>query len=1186
MSQSSSRVKLNRVALKDVVGVKVAPRRRKVPLSSTDSTTEEDQSMLENSGWNKPPRENGRASSARQEKRVGMHVETVRPHPKERRLQTSPKTTDMPRKTKVVVAAPLASRKSSKRCDLCNGRSVSGARGRQEPRARKARSARRLPPRASAAPRPPPSNNNRTNSPGPAELESSVRRSNGSFDAVCQESKHSPHPWRKDSRRGGKRLSSDLVQGKPKSKKTTRSEETELWMNPRVVLCDIAKSCSACRHGCGLILPNALVSKAMRCFKQAMLTGQQFWPGCVFHSKQTRRDQTEPRGAQVKSEPVCEENQDESFTCQRVSMYTRKVPYSCARTNIPWPFGKGHLSSCGALAASSLEGVDLSGSDSVTENPNQAGSLSSFALGNLDSCHPSRSSLPFPQDEDQIIKSLPGKPLSNENRIHLKSSFLCGFLKAGCMKTDTNRFILPTLLSPVASPHNPDQSSSSSDEEEQTKAQQSSPERHRLQNRTEERGLKSSVWSDEEEPEGKEDECDEHEQAVGLADEDASRSKTKSPAKSPGSPVQTQTPPRSGEEDLPVLDEITAYEHDILLVDVVQNDPELFVEPPNKSVLRLGPKRGSKAPNKTAPAAVRVTFAVGGAPGNTAQSLTSMKEEFCCDGQDAAAESASRPWRPRCSSTLPNLQNASPAPQEHSRHVAQCDTNNNHVDSVFKRIQPIQTVSSSLLSAGADPWIKNAVGGSDFRRQKSNSYCRQYFSESLTCGFKMCRFQHLPVEGDEKFCVETVMRFIKNPACLQKAGVVFTGYYNSSPPGVYFSMPLLLSLLWALLKAGMVSDVLSVLRVTLTHNIVPSHEFLLDLFNFVREKSLTGFVPELMNLTFKMASVGLDLSLDCLDCVKNMPLFQQTGHPCSPAAASQKSQISSRLSPSPPLPDYLNLAHAVVEVELCTKQEDWKRMGKVFCSICQSSYHPSQVESVSGRIAIALLSESKDKLSLPFSAFVETVFQREGEGSLVRNFVGRIGVSLMLRYHKTHQWLKGRAVVEIMSAWKVGYTTMKGLFGNEDCASRCSLVTVATELFLLSGSAEGALNTLRENAWFLSSSSWPCDPADLENRARVLKHLAEKTSQRETLEILQNMPDVSKSTSMFNSHLQACVDRQILPVASDTVDFMLSNKLAVDHTLLQTLLHKLGKAEPLAASTGSLQALPESGPVPRGVRPA
>lgn len=53
--------------------------------------------------------------------------------------------------------------------------------------------------------------------------------------------------------------------------------------------------------------------------------------------------------------------------------------------------------------------------------------------------------------------------------------------------------------------------------------------------------------------------------------------------------------------------------------------------------------------------------------------------------------------------------------------------------------------------------------------------------------------------------------------------------------------------------------------------------------------------------------------------------------------------------------------------------------------------------------------------------------------------------------------------------------------------------------------------------------------------------------------------DVSRYGPVFNSHLQVCVDRTILPVASDTVDFMFSKKLPVYHTLLMTLLHKLGK---------------------------
>ena len=49
----------------------------------------------------------------------------------------------------------------------------------------------------------------------------------------------------------------------------------------------------------------------------------------------------------------------------------------------------------------------------------------------------------------------------------------------------------------------------------------------------------------------------------------------------------------------------------------------------------------------------------------------------------------------------------------------------------------------------------------------------------------------------------------------------------------------------------------------------------------------------------------------------------------------------------------------------------------------------------------------------------------------------------------------------MLSFSKINYPTLKGLFGNEDGASRCFLVTMAAELFLLSGSIEGALKTLR-----------------------------------------------------------------------------------------------------------------------------
>lgn len=56
-----------------------------------------------------------------------------------------------------------------------------------------------------------------------------------------------------------------------------------------------------------------------------------------------------------------------------------------------------------------------------------------------------------------------------------------------------------------------------------------------------------------------------------------------------------------------------------------------------------------------------------------------------------------------------------------------------------------------------------------------------------------------------------------------------------------------------------------------------------------------------------------------------------------------------------------------------------------------------------------------------------------------------------------------------------------------------------------------------------------------------------------------DMVNISSYSPLFNAHLQVCVDRQTLPVASDAVDFMLSKNLAVDLTVLQMLLHKLAK---------------------------
>lgn len=61
------------------------------------------------------------------------------------------------------------------------------------------------------------------------------------------------------------------------------------------------------------------------------------------------------------------------------------------------------------------------------------------------------------------------------------------------------------------------------------------------------------------------------------------------------------------------------------------------------------------------------------------------------------------------------------------------------------------------------------------------------------------------------------------------------------------------------------------------------------------------------------------------------------------------------------------------------------------------------------------------------------------------------------------------------------------------------------------------------------------------------------------LSLAPDQVDISKYTALFNAHLQVCVDRLVLPVASDLAYLMLSRKVPVDGAVLPALLHKLGK---------------------------
>ncbi|XP_021428085.2 uncharacterized protein topaz1 isoform X2 [Oncorhynchus mykiss] len=655
-----------------------------------------------------------------------------------------------------------------------------------------------------------------------------------------------------------------------------------------------------------------------------------------------------------------------------------------------------------------------------------------------------------------------------------------------------------------------------------------------------------------------------------------------------GSKVKLASDPKAD-----FLDEFTAYEQDILLVDVLLDDPELFGSLPQDREPMLGSTRGRRAPRaRTTIGAGRALLLTGAGPSWATEKSSTTDTDgpgFKTDQRRIIhfkdEESAGRSWRPVASSNpKPALVHSNSwPPTVQALHPDQGGTDYNYSPmkaEISERAQAIQSLNSfkstlPYLMTG-DSWCnghttscKDPAAADTGPQRQFDSYCKYYFSMS-DCFHKTCWFLHVPKRGDEKFCVETVLRFVRssNPVCLQRAVSVFTSYYQFSRPGVYHTPLVLNSLLAALLKAGFLSDIITVLQVSTAHNILPSPAFLLALFDYVGERD-QSILPELIQLTSKMVDAGLGLNVDQCERVLHMFLQSPQYHPAdSPENYTTKPGNHRSMNTDAPTPEALSLAHALVE--LCSQQEDWGRLGVVFRSICHSHRSLVDLQHFSGCVAIALLEGDKDRLALPFASFTETVYQEtdDWDDGLIKSFLGRIGVSLMFRYHKTQQWAKGRRLVDVLSRLKVNYSTLKGLFGNEDGASRCHLITIATELFLRSDSVEGALNTLRDNEWFLSSCVWPCSVEDVAERTTVLVRLAEITSHRDTLEVLTNLPglkepadlaDISIYGCLFNSHLKSCVDRQTVTVASDTLGFMLSKSLAVDPPLLHTLLHKLGK---------------------------
>ncbi|NXT39272.1 TOPZ1 protein, partial [Pelecanoides urinatrix] len=473
-----------------------------------------------------------------------------------------------------------------------------------------------------------------------------------------------------------------------------------------------------------------------------------------------------------------------------------------------------------------------------------------------------------------------------------------------------------------------------------------------------------------------------------------------------------------------------------------------------------------------------------------------------------------------------------------------------------------------------EPWKmeKNAVQILEMI-ELPRKYCRFYFMTLRGCERTKCWFWHVPEQGDEKICMAILRTYIsiKESGLLKRAVQIFVKYYKKVTPGVDFASQVLNDLLISLLKNCLLREVFQILNVTVRINTLPAVDVLLKVFEHVASLNIRDAVPTLISTFCKLIDAGMFLEFAHFDdIIKFLHQLQVSSQEIN-TVLNIKSRFQERHFEKNWLFDF-NLV--VAEIQHCKERSDWTNLGALYVNARTGCENFDDVQKLSLCVAEILTRDSEtDRPGVPFCDFADAVIKNSQHNEADRIFIGRIGISVMYSYHKVLQWIKGRKVLDKLHELQIRFTVLKGLIGAERLASRCQIVNKAAEIFLKTGSLDGATWVLRESEWTTNASLWPCDKVDILNRHNLLCTLVHKylrkSLYRQAFEVLQNLPgfqnhsdtvDVSQYSCLFNNLINACFESKNLGVSSSAVDFMLSKNIAIDFFLLRGLITALGRS--------------------------
>ncbi|NXR36400.1 TOPZ1 protein, partial [Zosterops hypoxanthus] len=371
-------------------------------------------------------------------------------------------------------------------------------------------------------------------------------------------------------------------------------------------------------------------------------------------------------------------------------------------------------------------------------------------------------------------------------------------------------------------------------------------------------------------------------------------------------------------------------------------------------------------------------------------------------------------------------------------------------------------------------------------------YCRYYFMTLRGCERAKCWFCHVPGQGDEKICMAILRTYIS----IKESGLL----KRAVQIFVQYYKEVAPGVDFA-------SEVLNDLLVSLLKNYLLQEVF--QILNVTVQIKTLPAVDVLLKVFEHVAYLNIRNAVPTLIntfCkLIDAGMFLELEHFDYIIKLLQQLQVSSwEMTTVTNIKSRFKERYfektwifdfnlAVAEIQHCKEKRNWTKLGALYHNARTGCEHFDDLQKLFISIAEILAKDSEtDRPGVPFCDFADAVMKNSHHNKADRLFIGRTGISVMYSYHKVLQWVKGRKVLDKLHELQIHFTHLKGLVGAGRSASRCQIVNKAAEIFLHSGNLDGAIRVLRESEWITDTPSSPCDKMDILNRHNLLCTIVHK----------------------------------------------------------------------------------------------